>query len=170
MSYIADDNFNNMVAAQRGLGTGNLGASLAMGATPTTTLQPFQILLVEDSLTQAVVIIHELRQHYPSLQFQQASSLREARLAISLMQSFDLIVLDVRLPDGSGFELCQELKNTLATSRIPVVMFSESNLVQMGQEAIAAGADYCVSKDGGTVGGLTLQMLVSSLMRDEQLS
>src|SRR5690242_5112840 len=120
MSYIADDNFNNMVAAQRGLGTGNLGASLAMGATPTTTLQSFQILLVEDSLTQAVVIIHELRQHYPSLQFQQASSLREARLAISLMQSFDLIVLDVRLPDGSGFELCQELKNTLATSRIPV--------------------------------------------------
>jgi len=167
MSYIPSENFDSFIHSQRSAGTGTLSASLAM-VSPAANTTPLQILLVEDSLTQAVVIISELRQQYPSLQFQQASSLREARLAVSLMQSFDLIVLDVRLPDGSGFELCQELKNDLATSQIPVVMFSESNLVQLGQEAIEAGADYCVSKDGGTVGGLTLKMLVSNLMQEQQ--
>lgn len=169
MSYIFEDSTQTL-GSQQSSGSLNGLQPLVAKSAPVTIPEPFQILLVEDSLTQAVVIMQELRQPYPSLRFQQASSLREARLAITLMNTFDLIVLDVRLPDGSGFEFCQELKNEPTTSSIPVVMFSESNLVQLGQEAIAAGADYCVSKDGGTVGGLTLKMLVGSLMADEQLT
>jgi two-component system phosphate regulon response regulator PhoB len=36
----------------------------------------------------------------------------------------DLILLDVRLPDGNGIDLCKYLKNSELTRHIPVVMMS----------------------------------------------
>lgn len=36
----------------------------------------------------------------------------------------DLYLLDISLPDGSGIALCQELKNTVKTSHVPVIMVS----------------------------------------------
>jgi two-component system phosphate regulon response regulator PhoB len=35
-----------------------------------------------------------------------------------------LIILDVRLPDGSGIEVCKRLKSSNSTSEIPVLMMS----------------------------------------------
>ncbi|HEY0175703.1 MAG TPA: response regulator [Pedobacter sp.] len=35
-----------------------------------------------------------------------------------------LILLDVMLPDGNGLELCLQLKNDPATSRIPIIIMS----------------------------------------------
>src|SRR6185436_18745551 len=39
----------------------------------------------------------------------------------------DLILLDVRLPDMSGFDLCQELTVAPATCGIPVILISGSD-------------------------------------------
>ena len=36
----------------------------------------------------------------------------------------DLVVLDVHLPDGNGFDVCRKLKASNATSTIPIIMFS----------------------------------------------
>ncbi len=36
----------------------------------------------------------------------------------------DLVLLDVHLPDGNGFEVCRKLKANPGTSSIPVVMIS----------------------------------------------
>jgi len=36
----------------------------------------------------------------------------------------DLVLLDVHLPDMSGFEVCRKLKSDPATAKIPIVMFS----------------------------------------------
>ena len=36
----------------------------------------------------------------------------------------DLVLLDVHLPDGNGFDVCRKLKANAATSTIPIVMFS----------------------------------------------
>lgn len=39
----------------------------------------------------------------------------------------DMIVLDVMLPDGSGLDICQELKCNGRTHDIPVMMMSANN-------------------------------------------
>jgi len=36
----------------------------------------------------------------------------------------DLYLLDVRLPDGNGLQVCDGLKNDEATSQIPIMMMS----------------------------------------------
>jgi len=36
----------------------------------------------------------------------------------------DIIIMDVMLPDGDGLEVCKEVKNTINTSHIPVIMMS----------------------------------------------
>ena len=36
----------------------------------------------------------------------------------------DLVILDVRLPDGCGIELCKCLKNSKSMSNIPVIIMS----------------------------------------------
>lgn len=39
-------------------------------------------------------------------------------------QNADLLILDVRLPDGNGIELSKCLKNSTTTSHIPVIVMS----------------------------------------------
>ena len=50
----------------------------------------------------------------------------------------DVFLLDIRLPDGNGVEICQELKNSLRTKHIPVIMMSaHANLAEIKQECEA---------------------------------
>ena len=61
--------------------------------------------------------------------------------------AFDLAVLDVRLPDGSGLDLCREIKNKSSAS--PVLMLTacdDENEIVAGFDA---GADDYVTKPFG---------------------
>jgi two-component system phosphate regulon response regulator PhoB len=42
----------------------------------------------------------------------------------SRKDDIDLILLDVKLPDGNGIDLCKDLKNAELTKHIPVVIMS----------------------------------------------
>jgi len=48
----------------------------------------------------------------------------EAFISAQQKQAVDLFILDVRLPDGDGIELCRLLKNAEPTSKIPVIIMS----------------------------------------------
>lgn len=39
----------------------------------------------------------------------------------------DAVVLDVRLPDIDGFEVCRQLRDSFATAHIPIVFLTEKN-------------------------------------------
>jgi two-component system phosphate regulon response regulator PhoB len=55
-----------------------------------------------------------------------------------------LIILDVRLPDGSGIEVCKRLKSSKSTSEIPVLMMSAH---ANGESIILEGdPDYFIAK------------------------
>lgn len=43
------------------------------------------------------------------------------------MRSPDMIVLDVRLPDGNGLDICRKLKCSVRTHDIPVMLMSANN-------------------------------------------
>lgn len=53
---------------------------------------------------------------------------------------FDLIILDVMLPDISGWELLRTIKQTSPLEKIPVLMCTEKNLVKDVEQALSLGA------------------------------
>ena len=58
----------------------------------------------------------------------------------------ELIVLDVRMPDVDGFEVCRLLKDNNQTSAIPIILMSASNDPAERVEGLALGAVDFVSK------------------------
>lgn len=53
----------------------------------------------------------------------------------------DVIILDVLLPDGNGFELCMQLKSSEITKHIPIVLMS-ANLNPKELESNPCGEDF----------------------------
>ena len=72
-----------------------------------------------------------------------AQSFEEA-LDKAQTESFDLYVLDKRLPDGSGTDLCRML-NDIAPG-VPCIFYTGDAYEMHRQEALAAGARAYVSK------------------------
>jgi DNA-binding response OmpR family regulator len=58
-------------------------------------------------------------------------------------ETFDLILMDVRMPRMTGYEACRRLKETDATKNIPIIFLSAKGQEQEIQTGIDAGAaDY----------------------------
>ncbi|HEX7722696.1 MAG TPA: response regulator [Pyrinomonadaceae bacterium] len=72
-----------------------------------------------------------------------AQSFEEA-LAKAQTERFDLYVLDKRLPDGSGTDLCRMLNDV--TPGVPCIFYTGDAYEMHRQEAFAAGARAYVSK------------------------
>lgn len=65
-----------------------------------------EILLVEDDRTLGEILSERLRQEGYQVQWQ-----RDAKSAMAAIQkNYDLVILDINLPDGSGLTVAQELK------------------------------------------------------------
>jgi sigma-B regulation protein RsbU (phosphoserine phosphatase) len=58
----------------------------------------------------------------------------------------DLVLLDVNLPDGSGFEICQKLQQGPGLGRIPVLFISANNDLAAKVRGFAAGGVDYISK------------------------
>jgi DNA-binding response OmpR family regulator len=78
-------------------------------------------LIVEDSLTDITILATCLKQG--GINVLTASNAEEARTQIGTHQP-DVIILDVVLPDRSGYEICRDLKAESRTKNIPVVICS----------------------------------------------
>jgi two-component system, OmpR family, KDP operon response regulator KdpE len=76
----------------------------------------------------------------------EAVTLAQAR-AILTEEAIDLVLLDVRLPDGNGLDLVREIKSHAPDLR--VVVMSASVLQEERAEAMAAGSDAFVGKPYG---------------------
>jgi two-component system response regulator DevR len=74
----------------------------------------------------------------------QASSVAEALARVPALRP-DVAVLDVRLPDGNGVELCRELRDALPALRcLMLTSFTDEDSMV---EAVLAGAEGYVIKD-----------------------
>ena len=58
----------------------------------------------------------------------------------------DLVILDLRLPRKSGFEVCAALKSTKETAHIPIIMVSASAEVDSRLQGLMHGADDYLTK------------------------
>lgn len=58
----------------------------------------------------------------------------------------DLILLDIMIPRINGFDVCKQLKNSLFTGHIPVIMFSAKKEIDDKVRAAESGADDYIQK------------------------
>jgi adenylate cyclase len=68
--------------------------------------------------------------------------------AIELVQThvFDLILLDVMMPDVDGKQVCARLKASLATASVPIIFISALDDSATRVECIALGAVDFITK------------------------
>ena len=96
-----------------------------------------EILIVEDDPALREGLVTVLQNHTTSVQ--SAADLAEARRILTECQ-FDLLLLDVNLPDGSGIDLCREVT---AVRDIPVIFLTVRDAEIDEVTAFRAGAcDY----------------------------
>ena len=74
-----------------------------------------------------------------------ASSLLEAKSQIE-SDSFSLILLDLMLPDGSGLDLCREIKSVKEKSSIPIIILTAKDDEVDKVVGFELGADDYVTK------------------------
>ena len=79
-----------------------------------------EILIIEDSPEVQLVVRATIGKAFT---LSTATTLAEAKMKIKT-KSFDLILLDVELPDGDGFGFCAELKASPITEQIPVIFLT----------------------------------------------
>ena len=82
---------------------------------------PINILIVDDEPKNLTVL--ETVLDSPGYRLVRAESADQALLAL-VSEEFALLILDVRLPGMSGFELAQTIKGRKKTSRIPIIFLT----------------------------------------------
>jgi two-component system copper resistance phosphate regulon response regulator CusR len=100
-----------------------------------------RVLLVEDDPELASVIAQGLSEQEMTVAREATFSGGRAR---ALASPFDVIILDVMLPGGDGFELCRGLRQRRVAS--PVLMLTARDAVDDRVRGLEAGADDYLTK------------------------
>jgi two-component system copper resistance phosphate regulon response regulator CusR len=100
-----------------------------------------RILLVEDDRNLAEIIGGGLQER--EIRVRVAHTFDDGMMQAAL-NSFDVIVLDVMLPGGSGFDLARQLRKRGNTT--PILMLTARNAVDDRVEGLDSGADDYLSK------------------------
>lgn len=99
-----------------------------------------KVLLVEDDRAVALAVIYSLKKE--GFDVEHAMNLKTARTMIN--DDKDIILLDLMLPDGDGYELCSEIRES--GNGVPIIFMTacdeEANVVT----GLELGADDYVSK------------------------
>jgi len=103
-----------------------------------------RLLVVEDNEIERHSIMELLG--YEDIEMVSAGTGGEA-LEAMLDKPFDCVVLDLRLPDMSGFELLEKMRAEPSLSNVPVVVFTGKELTAEEQTKLKAMAKSIVLKD-----------------------
>ncbi|GAA3594162.1 two-component regulator propeller domain-containing protein [Flavivirga amylovorans] len=100
------------------------------------------ILVVEDNHSLRAFIKDVLKNSYNIID---ASNGKEA-LSKVLKKAPDLIISDVIMPEMSGTELCEKIKNNVKTSHIPIILLTSRSALIYKVDGLERGADDYISK------------------------
>src|SRR3954466_14215537 len=100
-----------------------------------------RVLLVEDDPGLAAIIKTGFAEH--GVQVVTVANYADGKMK-ALLGTFDVIILDVMLPGGSGFDLCRELRaREIAT---PILMLTARDTVDDRVAGLEVGADDYLTK------------------------
>jgi two-component system OmpR family response regulator len=95
-----------------------------------------KVLLLEDDVRLAGLIMRGLRRDANAVDG--AATVEDARW-LATESVYDVLVLDVMLPDGDGFELCRELRSS--GNWTPVLMLTARDAIDDRVRGLDVGAD-----------------------------
>ncbi|MEO1329765.1 MAG: response regulator [Pseudomonadota bacterium] len=95
----------------------------------------------EDSIAYALQFLIEREGH----SFRRAADAASARSEIA-DKAPDLILLDVMLPGGSGYEICQEVRLDPALEGVKIIVLTASGDAMARRKSLALGADAFIAK------------------------
>jgi DNA-binding NarL/FixJ family response regulator len=109
--------------------------------------RPLRLLVVDDHevVRQGLVSLLERREH-----FQVVAEAGTAAEAVEMARKFepDLVVMDVRLPDGSGIEACREIRSEFPATRV-VILTSYPDEEAVLSAIIAGASGYLLKQIRG---------------------
>lgn len=116
------------------------------------------ILLVEDEVNIALALSFLMKKlgH-------RVTHLDNGRAALKQVETLapDLVLLDVTLPEASGFEICQHIRETSALDATRVLVLTAQGAEIDRRKALALGADGFMSKPFETA---VLQATVTEML------
>ena len=101
------------------------------------------ILLIEDDKTQAKVGLKHLKASGHTVKWAQDG---KSAIKSASTEDFDIILLDLVLPDMHGNTICQWLKNNERTRLTPIIMLTAKSSVGDMVSGLQAGADDYIEK------------------------
>jgi len=79
----------------------------------------------------------------------------------------DLVLLDIMMPDLTGFDVCQRLRSAAETRRTPIVFLTALHEMEDHMRAVDVGGDDVLTKP---INKLELLLRVKSLLRIRELA
>lgn len=107
-------------------------------------MKPVRLLIVDDHEVVRVGL-RTLLGRFQTIEVVGEAGTAAAALAETQRLAPDVVLLDIRLPDGNGFEVCRQIQKTGTETRVLILTsFADDDVVF---QAIAAGADGYLLKE-----------------------
>ncbi len=119
-----------------------------------------KILVVDDLVTNVKLLEAKLNSEYYDVVTSKSGV--EALEIVKTDTSFDVILLDVMMPELDGFETCKRLKANPNMAHVPVVMVTALSDVEDRVKGLACGADDFLTKP---IDDMALFARIRSLVR-----
>lgn len=104
-----------------------------------------EALVVEDSKFFQKLVENEFRELEYNVTI--ASSFSEAKEILKSGKRFHIATIDIELPDGSGFDLCRQIKDNPSLNYLQLIIVTSSNDEESRKKAFESGAIAFINKD-----------------------
>ncbi len=97
------------------------------------------LLVVDDNEDNRYTLTRRLKR----LGYENLSTAENGREALDLLaqQPFDLVLLDIMMPEVNGYEVLEQVKSDMALRNIPIIMISAVDEMESIVRCIKAGAE-----------------------------
>ena len=124
-----------------------------------------EILIVDDIAMNRDILRRRFERH--GFRITEADG-GERAVELTRQRAFDLVMLDVNMPDLNGIEVLKQIRNHGATLSLPVIMVTGRSESESLAEAFAAGANDYVTKPVDFLVALTRTNVQLGLKRAEK--
>ncbi len=109
-------------------------------------MAPARVLVIEDDPDVRDTVCSALEAVFPAAE---VTALADGREFLEVFQEpapWDLIVLDLMLPEVSGIEICRRVRASALLGRVPILAMTGYDTPEMEKKVKAAGADAYLAK------------------------